>query len=120
LPVCATLETLGCAWVVAGQAVEGLPGDGVPTGAVWAVAFDGLVNETGLQQLTLCAGDNVCAFPATPGQVCTGRQQPAVVVAHELPGELHQQGARWVAQAGKRRAIQYGPWQGDKAPRIAP
>ncbi len=120
LPVGATLEALGCPWVVAGQAVEGLPGDGKPTGLVWPVTFDGFVNESSLQQFALCASDDIGAFPATRGQVCARRQQTPVVVSDELTCELQQQGARRVAQTGKCRAIQYGSRQGDKAPCIPP
>lgn len=105
LPVCATLEALDGACVVSGQAVQGLPGDRVPTGAVWSMALDGFVNETRRQEFTLCARDNVCTFPAACSQVRGRRQQTPVVVAHELACELKQQGARGMAKAGKRRAI---------------
>ncbi len=107
----ATAEALSGAWVIAGQPVERSPRHRVPARLVGAVTHHGLVNEASIDKLARRPLHHVMRFPAALLHVCGGCQQPAVVVAHELARELHQERARGVAQAGVRGAVEHGPWQ---------
>lgn len=105
--------------VVPWQSVERLPGQGIPAGLVRAVALDHLMDEARFDQLALGASDYVAAFPPAFGQVGGRCQQAPVVVEHELARQLQEQRACRVAEAKERRAIEHGPGEGDKPPRIA-
>ena len=112
-------KRLGSTKVETGDFVERLPCDGVPARLVGAMAFDCLMNEPGFDQVTLGPCNHVCTFPAACGQIGGGCQKASVVVEYELARQLKEQRACRVAEAQEGRAIQYGPWQGDKPPRIA-
>jgi len=88
---------LGGAIVVAWETIQGTPGHGVPTRFVGTVPHHGFVNEASRQQLALGSRDYVRALPSSFCQVGGGGQQPTVVVADELPGDLQQQRARRMA-----------------------
>lgn len=117
--VCAALKSLGCTCVVPWQSVERLPGQGIPAGLVRAVTFDHLMDKARLDQLAFGAGDYVAAFPPARGQVGGGCQQASVVVEHELARQLQEQRACRVTEAQEGGAVQHGPWDGDKPPRIS-
>lgn len=117
--VSATYEHLRGPSVVAGQLVQSPPRHGVPARLIRAMAFYGFVNEPGFDQVALGTGDYVCAFPATLCQICSRRQKPPVVVAHELPGKLKQQSTRRMAQASVGGAIYHAPRQGYKPACVA-
>lgn len=115
----AALKGLGRTRVVPWQSVERLPRQGIPAGLVRAVTFDHLMDEARFDQLALGASDYVAAFPPAFGQVGGRCLQAPVVVEHELARQLQEQRACGVAEAQERGAIQYGPGEGDKPPRVS-
>src|SRR5450830_189120 len=113
------LEALQRAGVEIRMPVERHPGHGVPAGAVRALAFDGLEDEAGFHQLTLGPGDDIPTPPAPRLEVAGRRQQPAIVVPDQLPGDLQQQRPGRMAQACVGWAIQHGPGKRHEAAGIA-
>ncbi len=106
--------------VVRRMSIEHLPSHREPRGFVGPASLDGLMNKAGLDEFTQRTGNDVIAPPTALGQVGGRGQKTPVVVADELPGNLHEQRARRVAQSGVCRAIQDSPWQGYKPAGIAP
>jgi hypothetical protein len=89
--ISATNERSGGAFVIARQSIQRAPCHGIPARFIRSVTFDGFMNEARCDKFTFCASDYVHAVPSTLREVSSGREQSAVVVAHELPIDLDQE-----------------------------